>query len=174
MCWYYSKVPGQKFVDAVDRMIGDALQDMSQIEFRIKAVELRGAEQGVDSSRNDPTEIRDHALSLLFAIYAVRSREAARLQFSDIGWKRDRIVFTRSKEARRHEFPLLPEVGTAIIRYLKEARPKSSHQQIFLTAIRRIGPLSHGAIQDGAIHEPKTEVLKNRDCVKNTSLEGRS
>jgi integrase/recombinase XerD len=49
-----------------------------------------------------PTEIRDHALLLLFAIYGVRSREAARLQFSDIDWKRDRIVFTRSKEARRH------------------------------------------------------------------------
>jgi hypothetical protein len=40
MCWYYSKVPGQEFVDAVDRMIGDALQDMAQIEFRIKSVKL--------------------------------------------------------------------------------------------------------------------------------------
>jgi integrase/recombinase XerD len=95
---------------------------------------------------NHPTEIRDHALLLLFAIYAVRSREAARLQFSDIDWKRDRIIFTRSKEARQHEFPLLPEVGTAIIRYLKEARPKSSYQQIFLTAVPPIGPLSQGAI----------------------------
>lgn len=92
-----------------------------------------------------PTEIRDHALLLLFSIYGVRSREAARLQFSDIDWNRDRIVFTRSKEARRHEFPLLPEIGTAIIRYLN-VRPKSSHPQIFQTAVAPIGPLSRGAI----------------------------
>ena len=29
------QVPRQEFVDTVDRMIGDALQDMAQIELRI-------------------------------------------------------------------------------------------------------------------------------------------
>jgi integrase len=95
---------------------------------------------------NDRTEIRDHALLLLFAIYGVRSREVARLQFSDIDWEKERIGFTRSKGAGRHEFPLLPVVGTAIIRYLKEARPKSPVRQIFLAMVAPIGPLSGGAI----------------------------
>jgi integrase/recombinase XerD len=80
-----------------------------------------------------PTEIRDHALSMLFAIYGVRPREVARLRFSDIHWDRDRIIFTRSKGARRDEFPLSPTVGAAIIRYIKEARQKSSFREIFLT-----------------------------------------
>jgi integrase/recombinase XerD len=101
----------------------------------------------LDATAGDhPTEIRDHALLLLFAIYGVRSREVARLQFSDIDWERDRIVFTRSKGAGQHEFPLIPAVGAAIIRYLKEARPKSPHRQIFLTTFAPIGPLSRGAI----------------------------
>jgi site-specific recombinase XerD len=54
----------------------------------------------LDATAGDhPTEIRDHALLLLFAIYGVRSREVARLQFSDIDWERDRIVFTRCRTA---------------------------------------------------------------------------
>jgi integrase/recombinase XerD len=93
-----------------------------------------------------PTEIRDHALLMLFAIFGVRSREVARLQFSDIDWDRDRIVFTRSKGARRDEFPLPQTVGAAIIRYIKEARPNSSLREIFLTRHAPIGPLSRGAI----------------------------
>jgi integrase/recombinase XerD len=101
----------------------------------------------LDATAGDhPTEIRDHALLLLFAICGVRSREVARLQFSDIDWERDRIVFTRSKGAGQHEFPLIPAVGAAIIRYLKEARPKSPHRQIFLTTVAPIGPVSRGAI----------------------------
>jgi integrase/recombinase XerD len=93
-----------------------------------------------------PTTIRDHAMLQLFALYGVRSQEVARLQLSDIDWQQDRIFFTRSKGAGRHEFPLLPAVGTAIIRYLKEVRPKSPRRQIFLTTVAPIGPLSRGAI----------------------------
>ena len=51
-----------------------------------------------------PTEIRDHALLMLFAVYGVRSKEVARLQFSDVDWDRDRIVFTRSKGAHEMSF----------------------------------------------------------------------
>jgi integrase/recombinase XerD len=93
-----------------------------------------------------PTQIRDHALLMLFAIYGVRSTEVARLQFSDIDWDRDRIVFNRSKGARRDEFPLTPMVGAAIIRYIREARPNTSLREIFLTRHAPIGPLSRGAI----------------------------
>jgi hypothetical protein len=38
-------------VDAVDRMIGDALQDMSQIELRINIVEFGRTEQAVNGRR---------------------------------------------------------------------------------------------------------------------------
>jgi hypothetical protein len=45
------EVPGQKLVDAVDGVIGDAFEYMAQVEFRIEAVELGCAQQSVDRSR---------------------------------------------------------------------------------------------------------------------------
>jgi integrase/recombinase XerD len=56
------------------------------------------------------TDIRDHAILMLLAMYGVHSEEVARLRLSDVDWERDRIVFTRSKGAGRHEFPLHPAV----------------------------------------------------------------
>jgi integrase/recombinase XerD len=101
----------------------------------------------LDATAGDhPIAIRDHAILMLFAVYGVRSKEAARLQLTDIDWQRETIVFTRSKLAGSHSFPLHPSVGAAIIRYLKEVRPKSPHRQVFLTVRAPICPLSNGAM----------------------------
>ena len=45
------QVPGQEFLDTVDRVIGDALQDMAKIEFGVEIVELGRAEQAVNGRR---------------------------------------------------------------------------------------------------------------------------
>ena len=101
----------------------------------------------VDATAGDrPIAIRDHAILMLLAVYGVRSGEVARLQLTDIDWHRETITFTRSKIARSHSFPLRPSVGAAIIRYLKEARPKSPHRQVFLTRRAPVGPISNGAM----------------------------
>lgn len=42
------QVPRQEFVHTVDRMIRDALKDMSQVELRIQIVEFVRAEQAVN------------------------------------------------------------------------------------------------------------------------------
>jgi integrase/recombinase XerD len=101
----------------------------------------------LDATAGDrPIAIRDHAILMLLAVYGVRSREVARLQLTDIDWQRETIVFTRSKVAGSHSFPLRQSVGAAIIRYLKEVRPKSPHRQVFLTMRAPICPLSGGAM----------------------------
>jgi len=101
----------------------------------------------VDATAGDrPTAIRDHAILMLLAVYGVRSGEVARLQLTDIDWQRETITFTRSKMAGTHSFPLSPSVGAAIIRYLKEVRPKSLHPQVFLTRQAPVGPISNGAM----------------------------
>jgi len=101
----------------------------------------------LDATAGDhPTAIRDHAIVMLLAVYSVRSREVARLRLSDINWEHETIAFTRSKGFARHLFPLRPSVGAAIIRYLKDVRPKSPHRQIFLTRHAPISPLSNGAM----------------------------
>jgi integrase/recombinase XerD len=101
----------------------------------------------VDATAGDrPIAIRDHAILMLLAVYGVRSGEVARLRLTDIEWQRETITFTRSKMAGTHSFPLSPSVGAAIIRYLKEVRPKSLHRQVFLTRRAPVGPISNGAM----------------------------
>ena len=41
-------VPWQQLLDAVDGMLGDALEHMAQLGFGIEAVELGGANQRID------------------------------------------------------------------------------------------------------------------------------
>jgi len=41
-------VPWQELCDAVDRVVGDVGQDVSEVAFRVDAVELGCPEQGVD------------------------------------------------------------------------------------------------------------------------------
>lgn len=50
-------VPRQQLLDVVDRMLGDALQDVSQIGFRIKTVEFGRADEGGDRRRPRPAAI---------------------------------------------------------------------------------------------------------------------
>src|SRR5437763_1498688 len=88
-------------------------------------------------------QLKAAAVLLLLAVYGVRSGEVGRLQLTDIDWQREQITFTRSKMARTHSFPLSPSVGAAIIRYLKEVRPKSLHRQVFLTRRAPVGPISN-------------------------------
>jgi integrase/recombinase XerD len=100
-----------------------------------------------DATAGDrPIAIRDHAILMLLAVYGVRSGEVARLQLTDIDWQRETITFARSKMAGTHSFPLSLSVGAAIIRYLKEVRPKSLHPQVFLTRRAPVGPISNGAM----------------------------
>jgi integrase len=90
--------------------------------------------------------IRDHAILMVLAVYGVRSREVARLRLDDIDWQKERIVFARAKGGGSHSFPLQEWVAAAIVRYLKEVRPKSRHREVFLTRHAPIGPLSGGAL----------------------------
>src|SRR5205085_9297831 len=80
------------------------------------------------------------------AVYGVRSREVARLRLGDIDWQKESIVFARAKGGGSHSFPLHKQVGAAIIRYLKEVRPKSRCREVFLTRRAPIGTLSGGAL----------------------------
>jgi site-specific recombinase XerD len=90
--------------------------------------------------------IRDRAILMLLAVYGVRAGEVARLQLGDINWEEESIVFTCSKRLGSHSFPLVQSVGDAIIRYLKEMRPPSSHREIFLTVRAPFRPLRSGTL----------------------------
>ena len=47
-CEFRREIPGQELLDAIDRVIGDAGQHVSEIRFGIETVEFGGADQAVD------------------------------------------------------------------------------------------------------------------------------
>jgi site-specific recombinase XerD len=98
------------------------------------------------SERDSPAGIRDYGILLVFAIYGVRAGEVARLCLDDINWTKETITFARSKVHRRDCFPLISVAGDALIRYLREARPKTTDRRVFLTARAPIRPVTSGTL----------------------------
>jgi len=84
-------------------------------------------------SGDNPTHIRNRAVVLLLAVYGFRVGEVAKLTLDDLDWETERIHVRRSKQRKTQDYPLTPEVGAAILRYLKEVRPRSVCRKLFLT-----------------------------------------
>jgi len=79
---------------------------------------------------------------MLLAVYGLRRGEVAQLQLDDLDWVGERITITRSKRPCIQRFPLVPIVGEAILRYLREVRPRCTHRNLFLSLKAPIRPLS--------------------------------
>jgi len=80
-----------------------------------------------------PTQVRSRAIILLLAIYGFRIGEVCRLRLDDIDWRAERIYLHRPKQRKTQEYPLIATVGEALLRYIREVRPRSAHREIFLT-----------------------------------------
>lgn len=103
--------------------------------------------KAIDAVAGDrPAAIRDRAILMVLAVYGVRAGEVARLTLDDVDWQHELIVFTRSKLLGSHPFPLCQDVGEAIIRYVKEVRPKSACRELFLTMRAPFRSLSSGTL----------------------------
>lgn len=88
-----------------------------------------------------PVDIRDRAILMLLAIYGLRRGEVGRLRLSDFDWERELVSVVCSKTRRMRLYPLSHPVGNAVLRYLKEVRPRSPHREVFLTLLHPIRPL---------------------------------
>ena len=59
----WSMFPGQQFDDAVDRVMDDAAEDVTQIGFRVEAVQFRRLDQGAPSGGKIATAMRRTSLT---------------------------------------------------------------------------------------------------------------
>jgi len=100
----------------------------------------------VGSSGDRPADIRDHAILMLLAVYGLRRGEVAGLRLDDLDWEGEMIHIARPKQRRAQRYPLLPAVGDAILRYLREVRPRCDTRTLFLTLDAPIRPLSAASI----------------------------
>jgi integrase/recombinase XerD len=80
-----------------------------------------------------PHNIRARPMLMLLAIYGLRAGEVNRLRLEDFDWEHEIFRVVSSKTGRVRTYPLTRSVGDAILRYLKEVRPRSSHREVFLS-----------------------------------------
>jgi site-specific recombinase XerD len=86
---------------------------------------------------------RDYAILMLLATYGLRAQEIAALELSAIDWPGSRFHVLGRKAGNSTTYPLSPQVGEALIDYLRHARPQSDHRHVFLTTRTPYQPISH-------------------------------
>ena len=119
--------------------------------YRLETLPLGPSWQDVqrllDSTDGDrPIDIRDRAILMLLAVYGLRRGEVVRLRLQDLDWERELLCVNRPKTRSTQTYPLARPVGDAIIRYLKEVRPRCGHRAVFLTLYAPFRPLDGSAL----------------------------
>jgi site-specific recombinase XerD len=77
---------------------------------------------------------RDYAILLLLAKLGLRADEVATLTLDDVDWRASEIL-VRAKGRQRARMPIPPDVGAAIVAYLRNGRPKSSCRRLFVRTL---------------------------------------
>ena len=90
---------------------------------------------------------RAYAILMLLATYGIRSSEVVRLELKDIDWREETIFFNRSKGGRSQTLRLIPAVGEAILRYIRNARHnESGSRNLFLRADAPYAAIGNGVV----------------------------
>ena len=119
--------------------------------------------QDILQSKKDAagTGVRDYAILLLLTVYGLRCSEVTNMKLKDIDWRNETLYLRRAKNCRPQVLPLLPIVGDAIIRYIKEARfNKSGNEYLFLC---RRAP--HEQLSTSTIYKLVRDELKGKGLV---------
>lgn len=92
--------------------------------------------------RGNPKGKRDYAIILIAARLGLRAQDICDLSFHHLKWEKNTIELLQRKTKKPIIFPLLDDVGLAIIDYLKYARPEyESTNEVFLRLTPPVGKL---------------------------------
>jgi integrase/recombinase XerD len=136
---------GHTASDLSGTVIGPRIYEHEGIPSALRAEEVRKV---LDVTRTDMTStgLRDYAILLLLATYGLRAAEIVRLRLEDIDWRREVLRVRHAKTGTHSELPLVAETGEALLRYLKRARPRSVHREIFIRICAPHHPYKKGSI----------------------------
>ncbi|WP_404650868.1 tyrosine-type recombinase/integrase [Bradyrhizobium sp. USDA 336] len=98
----------------------------------LSAAQVRKALDGCD--RETVMGRRDYAILLLLAKLGLRADEVATLALDDIDWRASEML-VRAKGRQRARMPIPPDVGAAIVAYLRNGRPKTSCRRLFVRTL---------------------------------------
>lgn len=82
--------------------------------------------------RQNPKGKRDYAILLLVTRLGLRVGDIRSLKLSDLNWNRKLISIIMQKTKQPLELPMLDDIGWAIIDYLKNGRPQTISDLVFI------------------------------------------
>lgn len=82
--------------------------------------------------RGNPTGKRDYAILILVTRLGIRVGDIITLELSDLNFNEKIICIEQSKNKKVTMYPILQDIGWALIDYLKNARPISDSPYVFL------------------------------------------
>jgi site-specific recombinase XerD len=85
--------------------------------------------------RNTKLGKRNYLIILLLATYGWRAGELVNLTLDDINWRNNCIRIYHTKTKVTSTYPLLSDIGTAIIDYLQNSRPPTKYRNLIIRAI---------------------------------------
>jgi len=106
--------------------------------------EIRQLEESI--SRTSNVGKRDYAMVTICSRLGLRVSDVANLSFKDINWENNSINIIQYKTGNPLTLPLLSIVGNATIDYLKNARPKSTSNKVFLRCRPPYDEMSPGSV----------------------------
>ena len=94
--------------------------------------------------RGSPKGRRDYAIILIACRLGLRCTDIKNLCFENFNWTEKKICFTQSKTGQPMELPLVPDVGWAVIDFVRYGRPKVDSSRIFVRHMAPFLPFAEG------------------------------
>jgi len=82
--------------------------------------------------RGNPAGKRDYAILLLVSRLGIRAGDLKSLKLTDLDWESKTIIVKQNKTRNMVTYPILKDIGWALIDYLRDARPVSDSPFVFL------------------------------------------
>ena len=82
--------------------------------------------------RGNPAGKRDYAILLLVSRLGIRAGDLKSLKLTDLDWESKTIIVKQNKTKNVVTYPILKDIGWALIDYLRDARPESDSPFVFL------------------------------------------
>lgn len=122
---------GRIAVDLAPGITGPRLYAYEAIPSALSAEQISAVLKSTRKDRS-PIGYRDYAILQLLSTYGLRDGEITRLRLEDIDWRAEMLHIRHSKTGANSKLPLMPEVGEALLNYLRRGRPETAAREIFV------------------------------------------
>ena len=158
---YQKNIVSKDFAYIVPR---DGYRSRSKVPSAYPKADVEKLLASVD--RGNPKGKRDYAIILLAARLGLRAQDICDLSFQNLKWETNTIELVQEKTDEPIVLPLLEDVGTAIIDYIKFARPDIQKNTIFLRLVPPIKQLEAPTLHSIVTHHLRKAGIKIQDGKK--------